>query len=362
MIKPDIIVVGASAGGVQALMELVGCLPLSFNGSVFIVLHIPAYSPSSLPEILSRCGSFKAIHPKDGEKIQEKMIYVAPPDHHLLIEDKKVLVKKGPKENRFRPSIDALFRSAAYSYGSRVIGIILSGVLDDGTSGMWTIKRLGGFTIVQDAHEAMHPQMPLNVQEHVDVDRCIPVAEMCKVIDQVKNEPASDKLPTEKIDMEMLEIEITIAKQDNAFSLGIINKGELTSFTCPECHGALVRLMEGNIIRFRCHTGHAFTASALLAGITKTIEEALWSSMRAVEECTLLLGKLKDDFTKIGNTKAASFFASAEKEQRARARIIHDSVFTQKILSADLRFDKDGENRDIDISGLSSKSNDYPKA
>lgn len=351
------IVVGASAGGVQALMQFVTCLPESFNGSIFIVLHIPAYSPSSLPDILSRCSSFKAIHPKDGEKIQEKTIYIAPPDHHLLIEDKKVLVKKGPKENRFRPSIDALFRSAAYSFGPRVIGIILSGVLDDGTSGMWTIKRLGGFTIVQDALEAMHPQMPLNVQEFVDVDHSIPVAEMCKVIEQIQNKPVANKPSTEKMDMEMLEIEITIAKQDNAFAMGIINKGELTSFTCPECHGALVRLIEGNIIRFRCHTGHAFTASALLAGITQTIEEALWSSMRAVEECTLLLCKLKDDFTKAGNTKAAAFFATAEQEQRERARVIHDSVFTQKILSADLRFDQDGENRDIDLSRISSKKN-----
>lgn len=349
MTKPDIIVVGASAGGVQALKQLITCLPESFNGSIFIVLHIPPYSPSSLPEILSRCSIFKAIHPKDGDKIQGKTIYIAPPDHHLLIDDKKVLVKRGPKENRFRPSIDALFRSAAYAFGSRVIGIILSGVLDDGTSGMWTINRLGGSTIVQDATEAMHPQMPLNVKEFVEVDYSIPVDEMCKVIEKIQNLPVVAKPSAEKVDIEMLKMEITIAKQDNAFAMGIINKGELTSFTCPECHGALVQLIEGKIIRFRCHTGHAFTASSLLAGITQTIEEALWSSMRAVEECTLLLGKLKDNLIKAGNTKAAAFFATAEEEQRERARVIHDSVFTQKMLSADLRFDKDGENREIDL-------------
>src|SRR4051794_29351999 len=131
MNKPDMLVVGASAGGVEALQRLIKHLPESFNGSVFIVLHIPPYSPSALPEILSKCNIFKAVHPKDGEKIQCKTIYVAPPDHHLLIENETVLVKKGPKENRFRPSIDALFRSAAYNYGPRVIGIVLSGVLDD---------------------------------------------------------------------------------------------------------------------------------------------------------------------------------------------------------------------------------------
>ena len=358
MTKPDIIVVGASAGGVQALTEFVTCLPASFNGSIFIVLHIPAYSPSSLPLILSRCNSFNAIHPKDGEEIQERTIYIAPPDHHLLMDDKKVLVKKGPKENRFRPSIDALFRSAAYSFGPRVIGIILSGVLDDGSSGMWTVKRLGGVTIVQDALEAMHPQMPVNVQEFVDVDYSLPIADMCKVIEHIQNTPVMDnKPPTEKIDNELLEIEIKIAGQYNAFDMGIINKGELTSFTCPECHGALVRLVEGNIIRFRCHTGHAFTASALLAEITETIEKSLWNSIRALEECTLLLSKLKENFTKEGNTNAAAFFATVEKEQREGARLIHDWVFTQKILSADLRFNKDGENMDIDLSGISSKKN-----
>lgn len=143
MINRDIVVIGASAGGVSTLEQLVKALPKDFPGSIFIVMHTPPYSPSKLPKILSRAGKLEAVHPKENEKIEQGKIYVAVPDHHLLIEEGQVVVRKGPRENRFRPSIDALFRSAAYVYGTRVIGVVLTGALDDGTSGLWTIKRLG---------------------------------------------------------------------------------------------------------------------------------------------------------------------------------------------------------------------------
>src|SRR5688572_25460972 len=139
-----VVVIGASAGGVESLREVVKGLPADLPAAVFVVLHISPFQPSSLPEILSRSGPLPACHPEDGAKIEAGRIYTAPPDHHLLIERGRVAVAKGPKENRFRPSIDALFRSAAYSYGPKVIGIVLSGALDDGTSGLWSIKRLGG--------------------------------------------------------------------------------------------------------------------------------------------------------------------------------------------------------------------------
>ncbi|WP_224999155.1 chemotaxis protein CheB [Cesiribacter sp. SM1] len=160
MIKRDIVVIGASAGGVSALEHLVKSMPADFKGTVFIVMHTPPFSPSKLPEILSRAGALEAMHPDGEEKIQEGKIYVAPPDHHMLIEGEKVVIRKGPKENRFRPSIDALFRSAAYEFGKRVVGVVLTGALDDGTSGLWTIKRMGGAVICQDPEEATFPEMP----------------------------------------------------------------------------------------------------------------------------------------------------------------------------------------------------------
>src|SRR5256885_7605157 len=155
-----IIVLGASAGGVESLKDVLSKLPAKLPAAVCLVLHVPAYQPSSLPEILTKCGKLKAIHPADGAKIKPGFIYVAPPDHHLLIEKDHLAVTKGPKENRFRPSIDALFRSAAYSYGPRAIGIVLSGALDDGTSGLWSVKRLGGIAIIQEPSDARFESMP----------------------------------------------------------------------------------------------------------------------------------------------------------------------------------------------------------
>ncbi len=176
MAKRDIIVIGSSAGGVLALQELVASLPVGFKVPIFIVQHIPPTSTSMMPQILSRVGLLKAVHPRDGDPIEEGHIYLAPPDHHMLVERDRILIKKGPKENRFRPSIDALFRSAAYNYGSRVIGIVLTGLLDDGTSGMWSVKRLGGLGIVQQPQDAAYPSMPASVLEYVDVDYVSPLA------------------------------------------------------------------------------------------------------------------------------------------------------------------------------------------
>jgi two-component system, chemotaxis family, protein-glutamate methylesterase/glutaminase len=155
MARRDIVVIGSSAGGITPLSELVGGLPPDFPASILIVQHIPPHAPSMLPEILSRAGPLPAVHPKPNEPIQPGRIYVAPPDHHLLIaESGKAIVARGPKENRFRPSIDALFRSAAYVYGPRVIGVVLSGALDDGTSGLWSVKRMGGMAVIQDPEDA----------------------------------------------------------------------------------------------------------------------------------------------------------------------------------------------------------------
>jgi two-component system chemotaxis response regulator CheB len=337
MAKRDIIVVGASAGGVTALTQLIESLPKDFLASIFVVLHVPPYSPSNLPAILSRVSSLKAIHPKDGDQVKPGRICIAPPDHHMLLEGDRILIKKGPEENRFRPSIDALFRSAAYVYGPRVIGIVLSGLLNDGTSGLWSVKRLGGITIIQKPGDANFPSMPLNVLEYVKVNYTVPASKMGEILGRLTNEKASKKPNISKQEMESLKMEVIISKQDNAFAMGIMNEGELTPFTCPECHGVLVRLLEDKFIRFRCHTGHAYTASSLLADLTKSVEETLWQSMRGLEETTLLLKQIGVHFKKQGNEAAAGIFLRKADMTTKRARVIHDSVFKQEMLSEDLR-------------------------
>jgi len=339
--KMDIVVVGASAGGVTALQQLVANIPEDFLGSIFVVLHIPAHSPSNLPSILTSAGNLTAVHPKNGEIIKPGKIYCAPPDHHMLLHGKKILVTKGPKENRFRPSIDALFRSAAYTYGNRVIGVILSGVLNDGTSGLWSVGRLGGLTIIQDPKEASHPEMPLNVLEYVKVKHQLQVKEISALITKSSGIYIMAKKRLPRRDLELMELELEIAIRDNAFEMGIMHMGELTPFTCPECNGVLIQLVEGKLIRFRCHTGHAYTASALLGDLSRTVEDKLWQCMRGLEETSILLSKINEHFKKLGQHKAARIFASKAVTTREKARIIHDSIFHHQIISEDLRYQED---------------------
>jgi|SRR5882724_1676203 len=185
----EIIVVGASAGGVEALMKLVHGLSRNLAASVFIVLHLPAQGSSVLPSILKHAGILNAQHPIDQQKIEMGNIYVAPPDHHLLIEQGLIRVVRGPKENRHRPAIDALFRSAAIAYGAQVVGVVLTGALDDGTAGLLAIKQRNGIAIVQDPNDAIYPDMPRSALKHVAVDYCVPIAEIGPLLVRLVNEP-----------------------------------------------------------------------------------------------------------------------------------------------------------------------------
>jgi two-component system, chemotaxis family, protein-glutamate methylesterase/glutaminase len=336
-----IIVIGASAGGVEALIELVKSLPEEFDTPIFVVQHTSPYSKSNLPNVLSRHTNLKVDHPKDGEKVKGGHIYLAPPDHHLLLDEDHIMVKKGPKENRFRPSIDALFRSAAYLYRENVIGIILSGLLNDGTSGLWSIKRFGGTSIIQDPQDALFSDMPENTLEFVDVDHIVPVSKMAPLLESLLGSKPKTPPAVTAREMELLKTEVVIAKRDNAFEMGIMNMGQLSPFTCPECHGALVKFTEGKAVRFRCHTGHAFTASALLAGITTSIEESLWNAIRALEETAMLLETIGNTYKEVGNKEAASEFLDKAGETRERARRLHETVFSQEIMSEDLRHHKE---------------------
>lgn len=340
MAKRDIVVIGASAGGVTALIELVKVLPQDFPASIFIVLHLAPQSPSMLPQILSRSGPLEAVHPKDGEPVKPGCIYVAPPDQHMLVEEDHVVVRKGPKENGFRPSIDALFRSAAYGYGPRVIGVVLSGSLDDGTSGLWSVKRLGGLAIVQEPDEALFPSMPVNVLEYVEADHILPIAEIGILLTRLAGEDAPEKpdLPAEEL--ERLEKEIMIAAHDDAFDIGIMNTGERTSFTCPHCHGSLTQLKEGKLVRFRCHTGHSFTMSALLSGISSTTEDAIWQTIRSLQESVMLLNHMGKHFEDAGQPDAAELFFRKAEETDERARIIHETTFMQERISGDIRHNR----------------------
>jgi two-component system, chemotaxis family, protein-glutamate methylesterase/glutaminase len=338
MKQRNIIVIGASAGGFEALKKLVAGLPKSFPASIFIVWHIAPDISGVLPRVLNRFETVPAANAADGEKIARNRIYVAPPDHHLLVEKGKIRVTRGPKENRFRPAVDPLFRSAAYAYNNRVIGVILSGALDDGTAGLWTIKHRGGLAIVQDPMDAEIPSMPENALREVEVDYTISIAEMADLLVRLSMEEVEENAEVEMQENgenEKTEIEIRIAAEDSAFESGVMKLGVLTPFTCPECHGVMSRLSEGNIQRYRCHTGHAFSADALLAGVTENIEDSLYNVIRGVEESIMLLNHLGDHFAEVNEPKLAAVYFKKAKEADTRVDLIRQVALSNEHLSKD---------------------------
>lgn len=327
MDKRNIIVIGASAGGFEALKQLVSDLPEDLDASVFIVWHISPDVRGILPQVLNRAGRLKTAHAVDGEPILPGRIYVAPPDHHLLIENGHVRVTRGPKENRFRPAIDPLFRSAAIAYGARVIGVVLSGALDDGTAGLWAIKQQGGLTIVQEPSDAEVSSMPLNAIHAVKVDHIIPVAEMGALLTELTKEQVSLQNGKKIDDEKRTQMEVRVAMEDKSISESIFEYGNPTPYTCPECHGVLVALHEGGRIRFRCHTGHAFSADSLLAGITENIEETLWNAVRSIEEGMLLLNHMGDHFAEINQPQIAAMYFKKASEAKRHADLVRVAVF-----------------------------------
>jgi two-component system chemotaxis response regulator CheB len=332
----NIIVIGASAGGFEALKKIVAALPTDFSASIFIVWHMAPHMQGVLPHVLNRANRIYAAHAHDHEHIEPNRIYIAPPDHHLLLEKGIVRVTKGPKENHFRPAVDPLFRSAAYAYGPQVAGIVLSGALDDGTSGLWTIKLRGGLAIVQDPKEAQVSSMPENAIRQVDVDYVVPVSEMAGLLTSLADQPvAVARVAGPDQQDELARIEISIAEGDLASITGVMQLGQLTSFTCPECHGVLTRIMDGNRARFRCHTGHAFSTDALLSVLTESIEESLWSAIRGINESIMLLNHIGDHFAEINQPQLAAVCFKKAQEAEIRSRLVREAVILHEQYSQD---------------------------
>ncbi|WP_417582965.1 chemotaxis protein CheB [Nitrincola sp.] len=306
-----LIVIGASAGGMAALKKLVTQFPQDFPAPVFIVTHMSADTTGDvLVNALNESSQLTCVHAQDKQAFKSGNIYLAPSDQHMLIVKGKILVTKGARENRSRPAIDPLFRSAAVAYGNRVIGIILTGYLDDGTSGMMAIKRCGGVCIAQDPEEASYPDMPQSVIANVGADYCLPVAEMGAVLSDL----LSRELPENKPVPEDIIIEAKIAQRVLSDLPAVEALGDQVPYNCPDCGGVLWQMTEGKLLRYRCHTGHAFTSSVLLAQQTVKIEETLWVALRMFEERQNLL---------VTMSKNESKQSSSSISQRAKDSQVH---------------------------------------
>jgi two-component system chemotaxis response regulator CheB len=282
----NIIVVGTSDGGLEALDQLVGALPTDLPASIFIVQHMAPHNSGE--PLLRRLSRHKAFRPKlaeHGERFKPGRIYIAPPDNHLLVKTTTMLVTKGARENRHRPGIDPLFRSAAVAHGPRVIGIVLTGMLDDGTAGLIAIKRCGGVTVVQDPRDAAYSGMPLSALDNSHVDSCVSLADMGRLVTTlVSQRPGRRKaIPSD------VRTEAAIAERVLSDVSQVNGLGDQVPFNCPGCGGVLWEVDSAGDKRYRCHTGHSYTGSTLLASQSEKIEEMLWISLRMFEERKNLL-------------------------------------------------------------------------
>jgi two-component system chemotaxis response regulator CheB len=282
----DIIVVGTSAGGLEALSELIAHLPPDLPASLFVVQHMPPqHSGGVLVERLQEMQKFTCTLAKDGERFVRGRIYIAPPDCHLLLKGRHLLVSKGARENRYRPAIDPLFRSAAIAHGPRVIGVILTGLLDDGTVGLMAIKRCGGLTMVQDPTEAAYPDMPQSALNNVDVDFCGHAAEIGRFLAIYTCKPRGPKRTVPQD----IRTEAVIAERVLSDVSQVETLGTQVPYNCPNCGGVLWAIGHSRAQRYRCHTGHSYTAAALMTSQSERIEETLWISLRMFEERKNLL-------------------------------------------------------------------------
>ena len=316
--KRDIIVIGASAGGLNLFRQILAALPDDFMASVFIVWHMSPEGKSVLPELLASVTSIPVATAVDKERIVPRRIYIAPQDCHMILESDVVRVTHGPKENLFRPAIDPLFRSAASVFGPRVIGVILSGGLDDGSAGLYSIKRMGGMAIIQDPATAENSAMPLNASRIVRPDYMVNVREIPGLLATLSTETAGPLKSHAMKEKEKMDFEVRVAVGDPSLKLGLAYFDNYSPYTCPECKGTLSEIKEGKHVRFRCHTGHAFSALSLLSSLDKNIEGSLWTTVRAMEESFFLLRQMGDQLKIENDTEMAAKYFEKAKKMEAR--------------------------------------------
>jgi two-component system chemotaxis response regulator CheB len=313
----DIIVVGSSAGGVETLGRLMSLLPGDLPASIFIVQHLSPESPRLLPAILDRSGALPVQFAEDDTEFERGRVYVAPPDRHLLLHGTRMRVTKGPRENRHRPAIDPLFRSAATSYTRRVIGVVLTGTLDDGAAGLWAIRSHGGVAVVQDPADALYPAMPRNALGFAGVDYCLTLTDIGQVLPRLTREPIEGK---RVVPQETTKLETEFAMGNGDFdSMKVLANPSM--YSCPACGGSLWEMKERGFVRFRCHIGHAFQAPSLVVEQGRAIEGALEAAQRALEEKAAVLRRLAqqaDDRQRPDTTFAERARAADESAQAVR--------------------------------------------
>jgi two-component system chemotaxis response regulator CheB len=317
MATHDIVVLGASAGGIQTLQRLVEGLPADLPATILIVQHLHPRAHSVLDQILGRSAALPVEFAQDGQSLDPGHIYIAPTDNHLLVGPGRLRVVRGPRENRHRPAVDPLFRSAAWTYGPRVVGVVLSGTMDDGASGLWAIRSCGGVTVVQDPADAQYAEMPMNALRTLHVDHCLPLPAIAELISKLAHEAIDETAKRSR--PEALGKEVSVATRETDTDVEDMRKlGKPVGFTCPACHGALWELNEGELAVFRCHIGHSFGPDSLQAAQADEVEMALESGLRGLEEQSAAARRLGTRFEQKVPELSARYEAQANGfEQQA---------------------------------------------
>ncbi len=329
MANHDVVVIGASAGGVPALTTLLRSLPADLPAAIFIVMHIRPDAPSQLPAILNRAGTLPVAHAVDGEPIRRGRVYIAPPGLQTYVQAGRLAVRRGPQENMHRPAIDPLFRTAAHHYGARAIGVILTGALDDGADGLHAIKQGGGLAIVQDPGDAEMPSMPANALQRVDADFVLPIAALGPLLAELTATssgaaPLQNEVPLETVE-EAAPLESALRSDQ---------QGEASAFTCPDCSGTLFEIHDAGHVRYRCRVGHGYSDGTMLSAQAASTERALWVALRALEERSALLRKLAADARRRGHPGVGSLFDDRLAAVDADVRVVHELVTSGRALEA----------------------------
>jgi two-component system, chemotaxis family, protein-glutamate methylesterase/glutaminase len=330
-----VIAIGASAGGVRALQTLTKALPRDFPAAILAVCHTTPGGPSFLAQVLARYSQVPVCAAEHDLVIEAGKLYTGLPDRHLMLEGNRLRLTRGPKENRTRPAIDVLFRSVAHNRGAQAIGVILTGYLDDGTAGLWAIKDVGGQAIVQEPTDAEAPDMPTHALRCIEADAIVRLAQLPHALLEAVKVSQSRSMSGEPTGRK-LHIETAIARGENALAQGSMKLGSPSSLTCPECGGAMTEIHEGRRVRFRCHTGHAYSSVTLLADVDRSIDENLWRALRAMEERALLLAKLEEEAESGDRQEEVAKSAQALADTRKRGDVLRELLLDQQALGHEL--------------------------
>ncbi|MGD9738031.1 MAG: chemotaxis protein CheB [Bauldia sp.] len=326
----DVIAIGASAGGVEALRKLTSELPGNLPASVLVTLHLSPQFASSLDEILTRAGPLPATFAEPKGRMERSRIYIAPPDHHLLAVEGRLELGIGPRENYTRPAIDPMFRSVAVCCGPRSIGVVLTGTMGDGASGLWAIKAAGGATVVQDPRDAAYPGMPMRALDEADPDHVTTLAALPGLLVSLSNGPAGEsrQLPQRVIQ----EVEIARTGRSEMDTMDRI--GRRSVFTCPDCNGIMWEIDEGQLVRYRCHVGHAYTAELMALALDESLRRSLASALRGLEERAAVARKLHHEAVGHGRDNLAPRWARQAADLEREADTIRDTIRRIDMLAA----------------------------